>query len=89
MDFFSKISFTSSFFHHETPDKISYYKTENLKETLLQFTDFDLINSKKMRVSIGAVNIKTGNFIYFDNTKQELKPEHFMASGACHWIFLL
>jgi NTE family protein len=70
------------FFHHETPENISYYKTENLKETLLKFTDFDLINSQKMRVSVGAVNIKTGNFIYFDNTKEKLLPEHFMASGA-------
>jgi NTE family protein len=31
---------------------------------------------------VGAVNVGTGNFIYFDNTKTTLRPEHFMASGA-------
>lgn len=68
--------------HQKTPDEISYYKTQNLKETLLKYADFDLINKGKIRVSVGAVNIKTGNFVYFDNTKEILRPEHFMASGA-------
>ena len=35
-----------------------------------------------MRVSVGAVNVRTGNFAYFDNTQQTLRAEHFMASGA-------
>jgi NTE family protein len=35
-----------------------------------------------MRVSVGAVNVRTGNLVYFDNTKMRLAPEHFMASGA-------
>jgi NTE family protein len=35
-----------------------------------------------MRVSVGAVNVRTGNFAYFDNTERRLRPEHFMASGA-------
>lgn len=67
---------------HKTPDEISYYHTNLLKKTLLEYTDFDLINKSKMRVSIGAVNVRTGNFIYFDNSKIKLTAEHFMASGA-------
>jgi NTE family protein len=63
-------------------DNLSYYDTSKLKETLLEFADFDLINSGKTRVSVGAVNVKTGEFTYFDNTKEKLTPEHFMASGA-------
>lgn len=70
------------YLHSKTPDEISYYKTDNLKKTLLNFADFDLINKGKIRVSVGAVNIKTGNFVYFDNTREKLRPEHFMASGA-------
>lgn len=70
------------FLQVQTPDEISYYKTEYLKETLLKYADFDLINNGKTRVSVGAVNIKTGNFVYFDNKKIKLRPEHFMASGA-------
>lgn len=65
-----------------TPDQISYYKTENLKLTLEKYVDFNLLNKGHIRVSVGAVNVKTGNFVYFDNTKQKLKAEHFMASGA-------
>lgn len=70
------------FLNKVSPEEISYYKIQNLKETLLKHADFDLINNGKKRVSVGAVNIKTGNFVYFDNTKETLRPEHFMASGA-------
>jgi NTE family protein len=65
------------------PGAASYYDTTPLRSTLETFADFDLINSKRVRVSIGAVNVHTGNFVYFDNAGPEpLGPEHFMASGA-------
>ena len=35
-----------------------------------------------IRFSVGAVNVLTGNFIYFDNAEEEIGPEHVMASGA-------
>ena len=61
----------------------SYYDTAPLRQTLLEFADFDLINRpKEMRVSVGAVQVRSGNFVYFDNTRRTLRPEHFMASGA-------
>ncbi len=63
-------------------DKLSYYDTAPLRATLERLVDFDLINSRATRLSIGAVNITTGNFVYFDNTKQKIGPEHVMASGA-------
>jgi NTE family protein len=64
------------------PQEASYYDTTPLKVTLERLCDFDRINAKEMRVSVGAVNARTGNFSYFDNTKITLRPEHFMASGA-------
>lgn len=64
------------------PNRISYYDTAALKATLLQFADFDRINDGGIRVSVGAVNVRTGNLTYFDNTKMRLEPEHFIASGA-------
>ncbi|MFM0501590.1 DUF3734 domain-containing protein [Paraburkholderia caffeinilytica] len=66
----------------KSPSAVSYYHTAALKETLLQFADFDRINDGNIRVSVGAVNVRTGNLTYFDNTKMRLDPEHFMASGA-------
>jgi NTE family protein len=45
--------------------------------------DFDRINNAPdMRLSIGAVNVRTGQFAYFDSAKMSIGPEHIMASGA-------
>ncbi|CAG4902838.1 DUF3734 domain-containing protein [Paraburkholderia gardini] len=64
------------------PQQASYYDTTPLKATLERLCDFDRINAREMRVSVGAVNVGTGNFAYFDNTHTKLRPEHFIASGA-------
>jgi NTE family protein len=44
--------------------------------------DFDRINTRTMRFSVGAVNVRTANFAYFDNATDVIRPEHIMASGA-------
>jgi NTE family protein len=64
------------------PEALSYYDSSPLKATLERLVDFDRINAKETRLSVGAVNIRTGNFAYFDNTHQKIRPEHIMASGA-------
>jgi len=60
----------------------SYYDTSALKSTLERHVDFDRINSGPTRLSVGAVNVQTGNFRYFDTTTDRIGPEHVMASGA-------
>ena len=65
-----------------TPEATSYYDTSMLKATLERFVDFDRINAGETRLSMGAVNVGTGNFVYFDNTTHTIGPEHVMASGA-------
>jgi NTE family protein len=68
---------------HAGPASTSWYDTAPLRATLERLADFDRINDPRgMRVSVGAVNVRTGNFVYFDNTRERLRPEHFMASGA-------
>jgi NTE family protein len=64
------------------PSRASFYDSTALKATLERLCDFDRINSGEHEVSVGAVNVRTGNFIYFDNNKTTLRAEHFMASGA-------
>lgn len=64
------------------PEKVSWYDTSALRKTLLDLCDFDRINEGGTRVSVGAVNVATGNFVYFDNTRIHLTPDHFIASGA-------
>lgn len=63
-------------------DTASYYDVAPLKETLERLCDFDRINDGTLHVAVGAVNVRTGNFTYFDNRQQTLRAEHFMASGA-------
>ena len=44
--------------------------------------DFDRINSGAVRLSVGAVNVKTGNFLYFDSGERKIDVRHVMASAA-------
>jgi len=71
------------FFHpHGMHEATSFYDTRKLKTTLERFVDFDRINSGVMRFSVGAVNVRNGNFVYFDNQRDVIRPEHVMASGS-------
>ncbi len=69
-------------FSTNTPDKISFYDTSELRETLINLIDFDLINQKKIRLTLGAVRIKGGEAVRFDNFHEVIGPEHVMASSA-------
>ncbi len=64
------------------PTGASFYDTEPLRETLLRLVDFDYLNDHGPRLSVGAVDVETGNFAYFDSSKMRIGPEHIMASGA-------
>jgi NTE family protein len=63
-------------------ERLSYYDTTPLRATLLELVDFDRLNNGDVRLSVGAVNVATGNFAYFDNCERTIGPEHIMASGA-------
>jgi NTE family protein len=65
-----------------TNEATSFYDTGELKSTLERLVDFDMINAGVTRFSVGAVNVRTGNFAYFDNTTHGIRPEHVMASAA-------
>ena len=60
----------------------SFYDTNSLKYTLERLVDFDRLNAGITRFSAGAVNVRTGNFVYFDTNTHRITPEHVMASGA-------
>ncbi|MGO4704318.1 DUF3734 domain-containing protein [Microvirga sp. 2MCAF38] len=65
-----------------SPNATSYYDTSILKSTLEALVDFDRINRDGTRIALGTVNVRTGNFVYFDNRTHTIGPEHVMASGA-------
>lgn len=60
----------------------SFYDTDDLRQTLNRLIDWDIINSREHRLSVGAVNVRTGNFRYFDSEIEILDARHVMASGA-------
>jgi NTE family protein len=64
------------------PTPLSFYDTSHLRSTLESLVDFDRINSQQTRLAVGAVQIRTGNMIYFDNTIGKITADHIMASGA-------
>lgn len=68
---------------------ISLYDTSPLIDTLNGLVDFDRINHGKIRLSLGAVDVETGNFAYFDTHPCRLRERpvpitahHVAASGA-------
>ena len=65
-----------------SPAAVSYCDDSAMRETLLKFVDFDLINSGQTRLFIGAVKVSTGEMVYFDNAVDRITPDHIMASGA-------
>lgn len=65
-----------------TAGALSYYDTAPLKATLDSLIDWDLVNNGPVRLSVGAVDVVSGNFRYFDSRMETLDARHIMASGA-------
>lgn len=65
------------------PASASVYSTAPLKRTLEELVDFDRINHRTApHLAVGTVNVRSGNFVYFDNRTTKIRAEHVMASGA-------
>lgn len=80
--FFSARAVTPWLQPNGTLEATSFYDTKALKQTLERLVDFDRLNAGITRFSAGAVNVRTGNFVYFDNNTDTIEAEHIMASGA-------
>jgi len=65
-----------------SPGALSYYDTTPLRETLDTLVDWDRVNDGPVRLSVGAVDIESGNFAYFDSARERIDARHIMASGA-------
>src|SRR5271165_3075948 len=66
----------------DKPEDVSYYDVSRLKATLSRLVDFDLINARRMRFSVGATNVRTGEPVYFENNQREIALHHVMASAS-------
>ncbi len=65
-----------------TPEALSVYDSEPLADTLNELVDWDLLNDGPVRLAVGAVEIQSGNFHYFDTARERIDARHIMASGA-------
>lgn len=80
--FFTPRALTPALAPARTPGALSFYDSAPLAKTLDAFIDWDLVNSGPVRLSVGAVDVESGNFRYFDSRKERLDARHIMASGA-------
>jgi NTE family protein len=65
-----------------TPQAISFYDPSQLTATLNDLVDWELLNEGPVRIAVGAVEIESGNFYYFDNKRDRIDARHILASGA-------
>ena len=65
-----------------TPEALSFYDSRPLPQTLDELVDWDLLNHGPVRLSVGAVDLESGNFRYFDTKEERIDARHIMASGA-------
>lgn len=63
-------------------EQAAYYSTAPLRETLSQLIDLDYLHSQATRLTVGAVNARSGAMTYFDSKRTALRVDHVMASGA-------
>lgn len=64
------------------PGNAGIYDTTPLLRTLEELVDFDYLKSSPVRLSVGAVDVESGQIRYFDSRKETITPEHILASGA-------
>jgi NTE family protein len=80
--FFTPRCTPTAFVGPAKPGEVSVYDISPLRETLERLVDFERINARLMRFSVGAVNVRTGNFAYFDTETHQIVPEHIIASAS-------
>ena len=80
--FFSPRHVSPMFAAPGTPEALSFYDSSALTQTLDDLIDWDLLNDGPVRLAVGAVEIESGNFRYFDTAHERIDARHIMASGA-------
>jgi NTE family protein len=63
-------------------ERAAFYSTAPLQDTLAELVDFNCINTRQPRLTLGAVNVGSGEMHYFDTRDVAIGATHVMASGA-------
>jgi len=68
-------------------ERAGFYTIDALHETLTGVIDFARINSGQPRLTVGAVNVRSGKMHYFDSRDMPITLKHVLASGALPPVF--
>ncbi len=60
----------------------AFYTIDELRKTISDVVDFERIKAGKPRLTVGAVNVRTGKMHYFDSRNVPITLDHVLASGA-------
>ena len=60
----------------------AFYTTDGLRKTVADLVDFERVKTLKPRLTVGAVNVRTGKMHYFDSRSVPITVDHVLASGA-------
>lgn len=58
-----------------------------LRTTLRHLVDFNLVNNGTVRLTLGALNVIDRQWVYCDNARRIIHPEHVMTSAAVPPVF--
>ena len=63
-------------------ESAGYYSTKPLRATLSGLVDLEHIAARRVRLTVGAVNVRNGAMRYFDSRDETVTLDHVIASGA-------
>jgi NTE family protein len=63
-------------------EQAAFYTIDGLRKSLGELVDFKRIAAKQPRLTVGAVNVRTGKMHYFDSRNMPITLDHVLASGA-------
>jgi NTE family protein len=63
-------------------ERAAFYTIKDFRKTVSDVVDFGRINGKQTRLTVGAVNVRTGKMHYFDSRSIPITLDHVLASGA-------
>ncbi|MGH8787747.1 MAG: patatin-like phospholipase family protein [Cupriavidus necator] len=62
--------------------RAAFYSTSPLRATLSRLVDFDYMNDRQTRLTVGTVSVRSGRMRYFTNRDAPMNVDHVMASAA-------